>query len=173
MNRRRALLGLFVAAFIVLSLAFAVTRISLNTLSEPSWLETYAATKAKRWLVAREARGAVALRPPNNPSTVAIGEMQFRASCAACHGLDGRTPSDVGRWMYPRASDLGSAAVQEWSDAELFWIIKHGIRLTGMPGFGKIHPDERIWHLVYYVRTLPTDKTRETPLKSVRQGSGG
>ncbi len=49
------------------------------------------------------------------------------------------TPSDTGLAMYPRASDLGSADVQAWSDAELFWIIQNGIRLTGMPGFSKQH----------------------------------
>lgn len=54
--------------------------------------------------------------------------------------------------MYPRAPDLGSAGVQQWSDPELFWIIKYGIRLTGMPGFAKIHSDEEIWYLVHYVR---------------------
>ena len=155
---RRVVLALFVAALIVLGLGLVLSKISLSALSEPGRLETYAATKAKRWLVARGARGSIALRPPNTASTVAIGEMQFRASCAACHGLDGRTPSDIGRWMYPRSSDLGSAAVQQWSDAELFWIVKNGIRLTGMPGFGKVHPDERIWHLVYYVRTLGTER---------------
>jgi mono/diheme cytochrome c family protein len=80
--------------------------------------------------------------------------MLYTGSCANCHGLGGRAPTDIGRWMYPRSPDLGSPAVQQWSDAELFWIIKHGIRLSGMPGFGKIHSDEQIQHLVHYVRTL-------------------
>ena len=80
--------------------------------------------------------------------------MLFGGRCASCHGLDGRTPTDVGQWMYPRAPDVGSPAVQQWSDAELFWIIKHGIQLTGMPGFGHIHSDDQVWHLVRYVRSL-------------------
>jgi len=80
--------------------------------------------------------------------------MLFGGRCASCHGLDGRTPTEVGQWMYPRAPDVGSPAVQQWSDAELFWIIKHGIRLTGMPGFGHIHSDDQVWHLVRYVRSL-------------------
>jgi mono/diheme cytochrome c family protein len=44
--------------------------------------------------------------------------------------------------------------VQEWPDRKLFWIIKNGIRLTGMPGFGKLHSDKDIWSLVRYVRGL-------------------
>jgi mono/diheme cytochrome c family protein len=80
--------------------------------------------------------------------------MQFRADCAECHGSDGRTPTEIGRAMSPRAPDLATPQVQAWSDAELFWIIKHGIKLTGMPGFGRQHDDERIWHLVDYVREI-------------------
>jgi mono/diheme cytochrome c family protein len=40
------------------------------------------------------------------------------------------------------------------SDRELFWVIKNGIRLSGMPGFAKIESDEQIWELTYYVRSL-------------------
>ena len=56
--------------------------------------------------------------------------------------------------MYPRVLDLGSPEVQEMSDRELFWVIKNGIRLSGMPGFAKIESDEQIWKLAYYVRSL-------------------
>src|SRR5207302_9543462 len=97
-----------------------------------------------------------------DPSSVAIGQMAYGGECANCHGVDGRTPTDIGRWMYPRTLALDSAQVQQWSDAELFWIVKNGIRLSGMPGFGKSHKDEQIWHLVHYVRSLVT------PLRSVR-----
>jgi len=99
----------------------------------------------------------------------AWGKDLYMLRCASCHGFDGRTPTDVGRGMYPRTPDLGSPAVQQWSDAELFWIIKHGIRLTGMPGFGKIHSDEEIWHLVHYIRSIPGEsKSQTTPQKAGR-----
>ncbi len=44
--------------------------------------------------------------------------------------------------------------VQQYSDRELFWIVKNGIRLSGMPAFGKVEFDEHIWNLAHYVRTL-------------------
>ena len=62
--------------------------------------------------------------------------------------------------MYPRVLDLSSPAVQRMSDQELFWVIKNGIRLSGMPGFGRIQSDEQIWQLTYYVRSL---NNRTTP----------
>jgi hypothetical protein len=57
--------------------------------------------------------------------------------------------------MYPRAADLTSADAQSYSDRELFWTIKNGVRLSGMPAFEKVEPDEHIWDLVFFVRTLP------------------
>ena len=67
---------------------------------------------------------------------------------------DGHTPTDTGRWMYPRAANLTSSEVQQYTGRELFWIIKNGIRLTGMPAFGKVESDEQIWNLTNYVKTL-------------------
>ena len=149
-------------AVLLLALGLVLSQASLSALDEPGRLETYAATRAKRFVVARRAREASSKPRPVLPNPVAIGGMQFRGRCASCHGLDGRTASEIGRWMYPRASDLGSAPVQEWLDAELFWIIKNGIRLTGMPGFGKVLSDEEIWPLVDYIRTLAPPKDAQS-----------
>jgi len=157
-NRHVAFSLVALLAVILLALGLVLSQASLSALDEPSPLETYAATRAKRFVVARRAGEASPKRRLALPNPAAIGGMQFRARCASCHGLDGRTPSEIGRWMYPRASDLGSAPVQEWSDAELFWIIKNGVRLTGMPGFGKVLSDEEIWPLVDYIRTLAPPK---------------
>jgi len=82
------------------------------------------------------------------------GDMLFGTDCSECHGYSGRKPTDAGKWMYPRAADLGGEAVQQYSDRELFWIVKNGIRLSGMPAFGRVESDEHIWNLVHYVRTL-------------------
>ncbi len=155
--RRKGLPVVLVALLLTLAAAaFAAYQFSLSALNEPGRTETYLATRAKRWIVGRSARAALSPAPRNDKTSAAIGEMQFRGECATCHGLDGRTPTEVGRWMYPRTLDLGSPEVQQWSDAELFWIIKNGIRLSGMPGFGRVHSDEQIWHLVHYVRSLGT-----------------
>lgn len=85
---------------------------------------------------------------------ISTGETLFGMGCANCHGQDGRKPTPIGQSMYPRVLDLSSPAVQRMSDQELFWVIKNGIRLSGMPGFGRIQSDEQIWQLTYYVRSL-------------------
>lgn len=151
--KRKAAIAIVVMVVIAGGGLWALFAWSLSALEDPGAVETYIATKLKRWQVARAARG-VGSPPRKDEGAVAMGGMQFRADCAGCHGSDGRTATDIGRWMSPRAPDLASPAVQEWSDGELFWIVKHGIKLTGMPGFGEIHDDERIWQLVHYVREI-------------------
>jgi len=154
---RRGLLLLFLALLLLAAGAtVALYHFSLSALNEPGRVETYLATKAKFWIISRSVRGPLPQAPPYDASSVAIGQMAYGGECANCHGVDGRTPTEIGRWMYPRTLALDSAQVQQWSDAELFWIVKNGIRLSGMPGFGKIHKDEQIWHLVHYVRSLGT-----------------
>src|ERR1700726_4883347 len=129
-------------------------QINIDALHEPGHLETAIATRAKHILVHRSSRDGIPPGPTDLPASIEEGDKLFGTECAACHGLDGHTPTDAGRWMYPRASDLTSPAVQQYSDRELFWIIKNGIRLSGMPAFGKVEPDEHIWNLVHYLRTL-------------------
>ena len=58
--------------------------------------------------------------------------------------------------LYPPAPDLTKAdVVSRWSDAELFWIIKHGIKDTGMLAVGPTHKDEDVWAVSAFVRQLP------------------
>jgi len=144
--------------------AVAVFEFNLSALPEPGTTETYLATKAKRFLIRRASRAAIPPSPADLQTSVKEGDKLFGTECSECHGESGRKPTDAGRWMYPRAADLGSAGVQRYSDRELFWIVKNGVRLSGMPAFGRVESDEHIWNLVHFVRTLPNanPKSEET-----------
>jgi mono/diheme cytochrome c family protein len=137
---------------VVVIVGFA--QIRLDALQEPGHLETILATRAKNILIRRSSRDGIPPAPTNLQASIEEGDKLFGTECAACHGLDGHTPTDAGRWMYPRAADLTSPEVQQYSDRELFWIVKNGIRLSGMPAFGRVESDEHIWNLAHYVRTL-------------------
>ncbi|HEU5237616.1 MAG TPA: cytochrome c [Pyrinomonadaceae bacterium] len=145
--------------FIALALAAVVvivgfTQVKLDALQEPGRIETVLATQAKHLLVRWSSREGIPPAPANLQASIEEGDKLYATNCSMCHGSDGHTPTDTGRWMYPRASDLTLAMVQEYSDRELFWIVKNGIRLSGMPGFGKVESDDHIWNLVHYIRTL-------------------
>jgi mono/diheme cytochrome c family protein len=144
-----------VSAVVIVGALVAISQFSLSALPEPASIENYLATSARRLLVRRGSREAIPPAPANMAASIEEGDKLYGTECAACHGLDGNNPTDAGRWMYPRAADLKSREVQQYSDRELFWIVKNGIRLSGMPAFGNVETDEHIWNLVHFVRTLP------------------
>lgn len=145
---------LLVIVILVAGALALVGQSNLSAVPEPSHLEAGLALKARRWFISREVGKHPVNEIPAGPDTIGSGGMTFNGDCAFCHGQDGITPSDVGKGMYPRVPSLASPEVQQWSDAELFWIIKNGNRYTGMGGFGKSLSDEQIWDLVHYVRSL-------------------
>ena len=155
--RPRAIVGLAALVCIPAGLIWTASQVTLSAAQRPGRPETWAATRAKVWLIAQAAREVPPFTRPTGLA-IAAGGMRFGGECATCHGTDGRSPTDIGRAMGPPAVDLGSAAVQAWSDRELFWIIKHGIRFTGMPGFGRELDAGEIQQLVAYVRTLAKKK---------------
>lgn len=143
-------------ALIFAVVAMTISHISLSALPEPGKTETRLATRAKHFLVSRASRGITPPAPKDMQAILTEGDKVFGTDCSPCHGASGRKSTDAGTWMYPRAADLGSADVQRYSDAELFWIVKNGIRLSGMPAFGKVESDDTIWDLVRFIRTLPS-----------------
>src|ERR1700744_4722683 len=92
---------------------------------------------------------------PATDEVVSQGREVFLGSCAQCHGADAHGDTVIGRNMAPPAMDLSSPHVQHWSDAELFWIIQNGVRLTGMPSWKSSISDNDTWKLARFIHKLP------------------
>ena len=149
--KRWLLVALIFLALAAVGVIIGFTQIKLDALQEPGHLETVLMTQAKHLLIQRSSREVIPPATINLQATIEEGDKLYATDCSMCHGSDGHTPTDYGRWMYPRASDLTSPMVRRYSDSELFWIVKNGIRLSGMPAFAKVESDENIWNLVHYV----------------------
>lgn len=78
----------------------------------------------------------------------------FARGCAICHGAPGEPRSPVVDLMLPQPPDL-AAKVGEWTDAQLFRIVKHGVRFTGMPAWPSQQRDDEVWAMVAFLRELP------------------
>jgi mono/diheme cytochrome c family protein len=93
--------------------------------------------------------------PPgfDNPANIPTGVEHFAAHCAVCHGAPGVPRGDIGQGLYPAPPDLAKTAPL-YSGAELFWIVKNGIKMTGMPAWGD-HSDAELWATVAFVKKLP------------------
>ncbi len=93
--------------------------------------------------------------PPalDDPAKIMIGAEHYAAHCAVCHGAPVVPKGDIGRGLYPQPPDLSKAA-KVYNPGELFWIVKHGIKMTGMPAWSD-HSDEELWATVGFLETLP------------------
>ncbi|MFZ0818846.1 MAG: cytochrome c [Candidatus Acidiferrales bacterium] len=139
---------------------FAFTHFDISALAQPNRVETYLATQAKHRLIARSAQQPLPPETPDTKDNQSDGHVLYGSLCAGCHGYDGRTPTPLGNSFYPPTLSLASGDVQQYSNAELFVVIRGGIRLSGMPAFATAHSSNEIWSLVHYVRSLPSAPAR-------------
>ncbi|TMJ61312.1 MAG: cytochrome c [Alphaproteobacteria bacterium] len=108
-----------------------------------------------------KAHAAAIQVPPgfDDPANIPMGVEHFAAHCAVCHGAPGVPRGDIARGLYPPPPDLAKAA-PFYSAAELFWIVKNGIKMTGMPAWSD-HSDAELWATVAFVRKLPAMSEQE------------
>jgi mono/diheme cytochrome c family protein len=128
---------------------------------KPAAFEAYLARQARR--LASEP-GARTLENPVEATPLAIAEARdhFADHCAICHANNGSGKTMISSGLYPPAPDMRQEQTQNLTDGELFYIIKNGIRFTGMPGWGG--EDEENWKLVLFIRHLPELSPKEIEL---------
>lgn len=103
-------------------------------------------------------RRARAVRVPDDldePARLRRAASAYDEMCAACHAKPGGVADELAKGLLPEPPVLADQA-GEWSAAEQFWIVKNGVRMTGMPAFGPTHTDDRLWDLVAFLRKLPS-----------------
>jgi mono/diheme cytochrome c family protein len=90
----------------------------------------------------------------SDTSLVMAGFQRYSRMCIGCHGAPGIKPGGMVKGFNPEPPDLVEG-VADQSDAEIFWIIKNGIKMTGMPAYGISFPDSTLWEVTAFVRLLP------------------
>lgn len=84
------------------------------------------------------------------------GLRHYHSMCRWCHGAPGYSRREFAMGLYPSPPDLVSGQVQqEWNEAQLYWIINNGLKMTGMPSFGVTHSEEELWGVVAFLKGLP------------------
>jgi mono/diheme cytochrome c family protein len=137
----------------------------LSTRAQPGHVETFLARTIRNVIIRQHA--PTSQNPvPTSDEAIAEGRVHFADHCASCHGNDGSGQTELGRGLYPKAPDMRLPATQNLSDGELFRIIEHGIRFTGMPAWATGSPagENESWRLVHFIRHLP----QVTPEEIVR-----
>ena len=134
------------------------------------------------------ARAAGDIEVPHDLNTserLLAGGADYNDMCAGCHLKPGKTESDFTLGLYPAPPNLseaiGNVAIgpqdSESADEEElkrdFWIIKHGIKASGMPAWGPTHDDQRIWNMVAFIQKLPELTPAQYQILTARGGGPG
>lgn len=168
---------------VLLSLLFAILIVAILTgclyifarghgfsaREQPSWMERTMARNARKVATPPEAKNLTNPRQQQTAEMIGEADEHFVEHCGACHGIDGRGDTVIGRNLYPQVPDMSQVETQLLGDGELYYIISNGIRLTGMPAWGTEDKPEAIWDLVSLIRRLP--KLAPEELKSLRDAA--
>jgi cytochrome c553 len=92
--------------------------------------------------------------PLDDPALALRGAGHYETGCRRCHGVPGGQVPVALREMLPRPPDLRFVATR-YSTAELFHVVKHGLKFTGMPGWPALQRDDEVWAMVAFLQTLP------------------
>jgi cytochrome c553 len=152
------------AAFLVL-LVVLIAQLGLVDVRAdaaiPSWFATRFSASVHR-SVARQASSVSPLAPATDADVIAGGKLYLN-DCVGCHGEPGKPQSDFGATFYPPAPQLATTGTT-YTEAQIYWVAKQGIRRTGMGAQAGSYSDEKLRLLaafIYRMRTLPRDILKE------------
>jgi len=149
------LLGVVVAA---IAYGTLLIRRGISARKEPSAMETAVARAVRHMAIPkidREEENPWATVA--TPAVLKDAREHFADHCSQCHANDGSGKTEMGQYLYPRAPDMRLPATQNLTDGELYYIIRNGVPLTGMPAWGEPNTpqDDDSWQLVLFIRHLP------------------
>ncbi len=162
--RPRHLVYILVALALVGGAVFWSGIISISA-SSGHWAITDAVLHtAMRRSVIFHARNVPAPPDLEHPALIRRGAGHFETGCAPCHGSPARPQGAVPPEMTPHPPPL-APVVDEWEPRHLFWIVKHGVKFTGMPAWPALSRDDEVWAVTAFLLALPgMDAARYTAL---------
>lgn len=137
----------------------ASTRADVET---PAW-ETAIMQPAVRAAVKRDAANLSAPGEATEDSVIAGGKL-YVMGCMGCHGAPGK-PLAEDHANYPPVPQLPHVGTQ-YSEPQIYWIIKHGVRLTAMSAYGSFYTEDQLWSLAAFIRHI--DKLTPAELQSIQ-----
>ncbi len=111
---------------------------------------------------------AVAMPDLSDEKRIVQGAGNYNAMCIGCHLAPGMSETELSKGLYPAPPNLSKEKV---GPEEAFWVIKHGIKASGMPAWGKSMSDEYVWNMAAFLQALPN--LDDAQFKAMVARSGG
>jgi mono/diheme cytochrome c family protein len=146
--------ALAVATLLVVGLGFIFSGVFNVAADDPHWGATRWLLEAVRDRSVAARAGAMAVPALDDPKLIATGAEEYSEMCVQCHLAPGFESSDLRRGLNPEPPSLIEHGADD-PPQQTFWIVKHGVKMTGMPAWGATHDDQSIWAMVAFVRKLP------------------
>lgn len=137
---------------------------------------TYSALETLRERSIAHSIGDIQVPALDDSNQLLAGGADYEEMCTGCHLKPGVKDSEMSLGLYPQPPNLANPErVKTMGDPKLaaareFWIIKHGIKASGMAAFGKTHDDARIWAMVAFLQKLPTLTPAQYEILTARTG---
>ena len=148
------IVGLLIAAIA----AFVWTGSYNVAASVPHWKITHwFLEKVREQSISAHSRGTI-VPSLNNPKLVETGFKNYHEMCRLCHGAPGYSRTEIAKGLYPGPPDLTKRDEERPSDTKVYWVIKNGIKMTGMPAFGPTHSEDELLGIVAFLKRLPNLK---------------
>jgi cytochrome c553 len=154
-GRRLRLIGLITLGILAAGLIFAWSGLYSISASKGHWPPV-------KWLLAFGMRNsvethAIGIEQPRvySEDQAILGAGHYHRECTTCHGAPSIRMSEAAKHMLPPPPDLASE-IPTWRDRELFWIVKNGIKYTGMPGWVAQDRDDEVWAIVAFLKRYPS-----------------
>ncbi len=127
-------------------------HLSFRATATPSWIETAIASRAVDAYLDREARG---MKNPLKPTDEVLlaGVKTYKNNCAGCHGSPGKASEWGTKNFYPPVPQFADEP-PDMPPPQMFLVVKHGIRYTGMGGWNGVAKDEEIWTVVTFLSRI-------------------
>jgi mono/diheme cytochrome c family protein len=122
--------------------------------TDPHLAPTYWLLDAGMRRSVKQRAASITVPDLDQPGQISRGLALYRQHCVQCHGAPGVAPEPFALGLTPAPANLVYTA-REWHPAEVFWVVKQGIKMTGMPAWKHRMTDEDIWAIVSFMRGLP------------------
>ena len=153
---RGVILGIIFAVVATAIAGYAIIRAGImpaNADERPPHFEVWAAKTSLHATLRRSAPRVTDPLPATTGNLVA-GIKLYSQNCAVCHGDASADATNVAKGLYQDPPQLAKEGVEDDPDGVTYWKLKHGIRWTGMPAFGKTLSEKQLWQVTLFLKTM-------------------